>query len=196
MAENPTWEEKLASYGRLACLFQPYQGCTTPYATLLYLHTPETASVVALIRDLLRSHADLDRDSVVLLQERDWRPLIVVATAAVLGLRTSLVVAGMWCAFDWCNWLSPQLAAALSIADPAFLESALNRLRRSPYGRSANSASALLELCRADHPDDPRVVETGRDGEIQRLIEKDTDSGGLIALQWRTRLLEIIQTLP
>ena len=122
----------------------------------------------------------------------------------------------MWAALDAGSWVTPQLAAVLSISDNEFTHHAIDRLDRmcpfsddpeyrieSPIerhsaqgpsgsrGRSAKSASSLFAVLQVDSPDNADVLRLAEDSEFRQLVASDVDNGGCIATSWRDKLVAV-----
>ena len=119
-----------------------------------------------------------------------------------------------WRAFDSGSWVSPQLAAMLSLVDPDFATLAIDRLERGcplshdqdyeilselerhsaegpsgGYLRSCKAAAALLALLDTDIPTGRRTLACHDDPELQRLIADDKDRASELATLWRAGLM-------
>jgi hypothetical protein len=150
----------------------------------------------------------LEGEIAAMLAAADWRPQIVGAASVVaLGANASRLAA-LWGAVERPSWVSPQLAAAASLADPAFgvqsrrvIESALAAAlvpaaeiawnnRHSALGGESDEAhldkrvAALVRLneARSIRPDWIDAL-LGRE-DVQACLARDRAGGGAIATRW------------
>lgn len=204
-------EEMLTAYGPFAALFEPMDGLDTPYLTFL----GPGAGAEAPIRLVQAAVATREgRDCVfVLLRDPNWRAQLVGAVAVYLHASRP-AIEELWRAFDGGSWVSPQLAAVLSLRDGDFVDGAIVRVRQGcpvaidptyvydssmelhsaqgpsgPLRRSAKAAAALLALLDADAPARPEVRELLDDRQTLLLIAEDVDHSADIAVRWRTNLV-------
>lgn len=152
--------------------------------------------------------ADGGADQVLtMLRKPNWRPQLVGAVAVLVqGQASAEAVEALWHACDAGSWVSPQLAATLSLVDPAFLAEAKRRilarcqigddLARMPWHErhgaqgpgsvdehSAKLLSALLVLVERAGESESVVGQRRELGD--RFVELDVDHGGAIAEEWR-----------
>ena len=120
-------EEMLTAYGPFAALFEPMDGLDTPYLTFL----GPGAGAEAPIRLVQAAVATREgRDCVfVLLRDPNWRAQLVGAVAVYLHASRP-AIEELWRAFDGGSWVSPQLAAVLSLRDGDFVDGAIVRVRQ------------------------------------------------------------------
>jgi len=165
---------------------------------------------------IVRSHADLEDYVLFMLHEPDWRPQLVGAVAAFLGVRSAAIISQLWLAFDTGSWVSPQLAAVLSRVDPKFADHAVSRLAErcptianpaieaapplekhvargsaGPILRSCKAVAALLRLLETEPEHDSRVLALQDDEELVQMVATDVDKGGEIATRWLNRIVKI-----
>ncbi len=172
--------------------------------------SPNSVPLLDAIRSVV-SHPDAADCVITLLRDPSWGPQLVGAVATYASPFASAVTQA-WRAFDSGSWVSPQLAAMLSLVDPDFATLAIDRLeQRCPlshdqdyeilsameraiaqgtsggYLRSCKAAAALLALLDTDIPRDRRTLACRDDPELQRLIADDKDQA--IATRWRAGLI-------
>jgi hypothetical protein len=204
----------LTAYGPFSVAFEPLGQDRNPYMSLLWLKGDSAEQIIHVIR-AATTKTDAEECTLTLLRDVNWRPQLVGAIAARF-LATRPVVEQTWRAVDAGSWVSPQLAAVLSLVDPTFVTRATDRLasrcelkvdadymiddpaeRHSAQGplgsrlRTAKTAAALQALLDEDVPTDRRVAELHTDAELQSLIAHDVDHAAGITLYWRSRLLDI-----
>ncbi len=205
-------EENLAACGPFSVMFQAPPGLS--YLSLLHLGSPLGAQEIARI---VRTHSGLDEYVLFMLREQNWRPQLVAAAAAVLGLCSESIVVQLWQTFDSGSWVSPQLAAALSQVDVQFVEHAIRRLKAhspitgaAPFPnlleqhvakgsagstlRSCKAVAALLAMLRPECERERQVTELLEDATLIKMVADDVDAGGEIATRWRDRILAIKNT--
>ena len=181
-----------ASFGRLAlrreigpfaAVFAPSRSDPVPYPSLLNLVDDDRSTATLRVVQRANSRRGAERHRVDLLRASDWRVQLVGAAVTLMSPSASLVTAA-WSAIDSGSWVTPQIAAVLSRADPKFLHAAIERLSngcraesstllamdnpiarhvaQGPGGvddRAAKTASSLAALLMLDHPSDPTVAE-------------------------------------
>jgi hypothetical protein len=192
-------------FGPFGVAFQPRGDSTAYYLRLLNLGEGSADAAAAIQRAAERRGAE--RAFVRLLNDPNWRPHLVAVVAAH-HVRYPSAVSQCWRAFDRGSWVSPQIAAVLSLIDEEFPQHATERLvadcplildpndesdrhrieHRATHPnsldpQSAKNAAALHALMATDHPDH---IPVGTYGE---LIERDRDNSGQRALDWRASLL-------
>lgn len=203
------------AFGPFAVMVEPnYVDRTLPYVRLLGLGRGAD-EVLRSVR-VAASEPDAERRVVVLLRDQNWRAQIIDAVAAYVR-PSDACVAQMWQALDSGSWVSPQLAAVVSLLDSAFVAHATDRLRNhceviidsdyviedpverhsaqgpgSGRARSAKVAAALFALLEQDVPTDGRVAALRRDSQLQTLIAADVDDAAELARGWRDRLVQAL----
>lgn len=214
MADYATREEMLAAFGPFAVAFNRVGRDSTPYLSLLHLHDDTVVKVIELIREAtLEQHSEAA--IIALMQDVNWRPHLVGSIAAYFR-RSDLSRIQMWRAMDAGSWVTPQIAAILSIICDDFVEYSIERLAagcrltndqeysvpnalerhvaQGPAGdhqRSAKMASSLLAMLRTVHASDVRVGLMENNVALQNLLAGDEDDSGALATSWRERFLEL-----
>jgi len=156
-------------------------GSVAPYLAFLNLREPSEAHLPRLHQTAIE-HPSAALD---LLIDGNWRPHVVAAIACYLGDLPGATGA-LWRRFDQGSWAGPQLAAALSLLDPNFLEASLLRLADSSL-----SVRPLLALLREDHALEPRVASLTTFDELTRSDSYDSYDKSQIATTWRSNLLDL-----
>jgi hypothetical protein len=189
------------------------------YLALLHLGTQDARDAVSSVVKCCQSgknpHAELAR----MLDDANWRGHIVAAVAVSALRHDSTSLNALWSALDSGSWVSPQLAVAAYLRDPAFSELAKTRLSAGcplspsrmssmtsvqrhvaagPSGarlRSAKAAASLLHLAglRRPLPDWLAPVSTSR--ELVELLAEDVDRAGQIAENWLGNLQSLFRVL-
>ncbi|QSQ25312.1 pentapeptide repeat-containing protein [Pyxidicoccus parkwayensis] len=88
----------------------------------------------------VEASSDLDSELVALLKERNWRTVMVVAAAVVLGGANARTLSALWEVVDQGNWAHPQLTVALLLRDADFENQARARTKSGSSGRSDTRA--------------------------------------------------------
>jgi len=96
--------------------FPAFEPLFTAYAPVpLYLELLNlnrgSEDATALLRKLLAENSDLTPQIIALLDESNWRPQLVGASAIGLGSANEPSLTALWRAFDSGSRVSPQLAA-------------------------------------------------------------------------------------
>ncbi|MCP4964180.1 MAG: hypothetical protein GY926_02985 [bacterium] len=189
--------EMLKAFGPFAEVFETTGEDPNPYLSLLRLEGDVSTATVDRIRAAIECE-DSHRAILVLLQDDNWRPHLVGAVAMAIS-PSPKAITETWRTLDAGSWVTPQMAAALSLVDSSFRERAIDRLNRGcplldlptfkfrsvieqhsaqgPSGskaRSAKAAASLFALVEFDQPDDPAIVALRRDSDVQDLIRSDT----------------------
>lgn len=206
-------------------LFSSSLGVSLPYLHLLHLRDDTTAgtgygygprAALATIRDLVRSNIVDEAQTLSLLRQRDWRPHLVgistVYFASIQSTATVPVIEQMWDTFDKGSWVSPQVAAILSLVDEDFFDQALTRLDLvceddefddETISTISKPVGALVGLMRNHGSMDERTAlhKMMQDGpnalKIEQLIVEDMelDRGGEISVSWRRDFLIVVDAL-
>jgi hypothetical protein len=208
-------DDYFASFGPLAVVFGPLDDDSTPYLSLLHLHHERTAKVIELIRESTRQPNAIP-GLINLLRDPDWRPNLVGAVAAYFS-SSDQINNEIWRAVDAGSWVTPQLAAILSLRDDGFVVRSIARLTngcplvrdsdhsiddplarhvsQGPAGdceRSAKAAASLFALLNADYAANEQVKGMGMMGDLADLIALDFDDSGDLATSWRERFLQLV----
>ena len=187
------------------------------YMYLLHLQPDARFALREIATSLARS-TNLDQEIYALLDELDWRAHLVGTLASVLGRRQSAaVVAAHWKDFDEGSWVSPQLAVVLNLIDPDFAHRARNRIERrclgvpdrthsvsmllrtvvsgpaGDYERACKALSALCVVSKRVPEMRQWLKEQKQQPDVQRMLEHDPDSGGMIAFYWQQACIQLCQ---
>ena len=176
------------------------------YLTLLNLHNDSAVALKA-IRYIISGGSDLSQQVVALLNDLNWRPQLVGATAIGLGAGSTDTIAALWQAIDSGSWTSPQLGAIAFLVDPDFQHNAKTRIEKGcPLNRerlegldwierhvaagpesfnshSSKSLSALLALCHRLPESSEWLEPIQTRDDIHKIAIADQESGE-IAIQW------------
>ncbi len=196
-------------------IFSPLFGSEPAYLDLLHLRNIHAVSKV---RDCCRASSNPIPDIGRLLDEANWRPHLVGATAlAVLGY-DRVAFDKFWSAFDAGSWVAPQLAVVAYLRDPDFPEKAKVRvLSRCPVDlsrvtpmdalerhvvsgpagsieRSAKAANSLIYLLKLQGPSDWLATEL-TSPDLATWLSTDCDGGSSIAGAWLHSLTTALKTL-
>jgi len=193
-----------SAYPSFAFLFDgsSVSGRTHSYLTLLNLFWTEedAASALAAVRVAARASAHIDGELAALFREVHWRPNLVAATVMALGYGSDRSLVELWEAFERGTWVTPQLAVAASLRDPAFADTAqrhiehwstrVNWSRPGPEHGDPKNLSALLYLCGLRPSCDEWLDGLVPSATIQAALARDLtyDRGGRIAMDWLERI--------
>jgi hypothetical protein len=210
MSSGESFEEPgpFEEFGPFKVLFEPPPGDLPAYLSLLNLRT-DAPEAVRLLREAIdRSGSDLIlRLSLLLDPDEGWRPQLVAAAAMVAGgIDDARAIGCLWVALDHHSFVSPQLAAAASRLDKAFLSKARSRLENRcrvqlpetmrlpaqpapPEGEPAPKLlSALVALSREAPGNEAWLTALLASSDVAQILAADRDDGGEIALEWLDRL--------
>jgi hypothetical protein len=204
-------EDWLAFVGPFSVAFDPLGGDKCPYLRLLHL---SSLYVVEAIRDATRNEG-AERHALNLLRDKNWRAQLVGAVATYY-FRSASTIEQTWRALDAGSWVSPQLAAVLSLIDDRFIVRSVDRLTdlchvrqypeywidspierhvaQGPGGlhyRACKTAAAVWAILRENAPHSQKLAEIDANAEIQQLVASDRDGAAKIATNWRKRLQEL-----
>jgi hypothetical protein len=177
--------------------------------TLLGLNGSQAVEAVGAVKHAMSLSRDLETELTKFLDDSNWRPHLVAAVAVTFAIPSESLLARIWAAFDGGSWVSPQLAAALSVCDERFREKALDRLKRGcavvnpptyesslhkhsaagpagSYERAGKAASALAALLKTNAT--PQELDVINSSNVQQIVAADIDTGGGIALNWLEKL--------
>ena len=214
MATHTSREEMLEDFGPYSVAFSNTGRNRNSYNALKGLATKRAIEAAIVVRDVALA-GNTEQFVLRMLRDINWRPHMVAAVSTFYRPYASTIVQ-MWAALDAGSWVTPQLAAVLSIRDSEFTKHAIERLsQRCPLsgdpeyhvesavarhsaqgpagseGRSAKSAASLYAIVQADSPDTPAAVRLASNLDLRKLVGSDADRGGLIATSWRDELLEM-----
>lgn len=165
--------------------FEPVQGSVPPYLQLLNL-ADDAGQHIATIQQLAleptsRIHI------VAMLREVNWRPHLVAIVAAtqVDGLE-----AEMWSAIDRASWVTPQIAAILSLVDKTFSQEADRRLKNGCLAQFREHAEPINPAQMVFFP----KMDASLRGLRGLEGSQDRDHGDRIAVGWRTRFVDLAST--
>ena len=183
------------------------------YLSLLNLH-PDPLDVIARIESVVHSHPDYRRYVASMLAEENWRPHLVACIAVLVSPDKTSFGTALWGALDSGSWVAPQLAVTLRHCDPSFVAEAKRRIAAgcpvtvphikvgllrhvttgpaSPIERSSKNMAALLRLLGTLPAEQEWAQETEKTIEVQEVLRSDRDRSGDIALQWDTKLTELL----
>lgn len=171
----------------------PLDALLTGGGYLAFLHVGNVAGPLRLVQSALADTPDRTAALERLLDTPDWRPHLVAAVAAFVSPEHTPVEA-FWARVAAGSWVVPQLAAVLSVVDPAYaaragrlIEALLDAAPEQPaWGRRAKDVAALGALLEAP-PSDPRFAA---------LVAADPDWGGQLATRWLARMREALARPP
>ncbi len=146
-------------------------------------------------------------DVLILLQVRNWRPHLIGCLAAFLLPKNPLIITELWSAFDRSSWVSPQIAATLSIVDENFINNALVRL--SVGALIKEPSSIAIQFHQSEHIENPKgfmslwgllqgvynCPELESENLLKfrvRLAPLDRDHSSDRALAWRSEAILIL----
>ena len=207
-------------FGIFAPVFEPLAGLHPIPAYLELLNLERNAKdSVSLVTHCCRSVSDPYKDIGRLLVDQNWRPHLVAAVALSVSVFNRNAFDQLWFAMDAGSWVTPQLAAAAFLRDPAFVERARERLAsgckvvvrqepgltpqtqpvgRVPVGsdpRSAKLAASLVGLAKLCPQRPDWLSAQLQSPEVQDLLSKDVDNSGDIAQRWLSELREMLLSL-
>jgi hypothetical protein len=198
-------------------IFEPVFEAAYGHGYTLLLHA-KYAVYVDRVRDCCLSTDDPFPDICWLLESENWRPHLVAATAVVVCGYRAEPVRLLWRRLDRGSWVAPQIAAALSIVDPEFVERARERLEAGcpqdssdlsrmsslerhvaagpagTLGRSGKSAAALLRVVQMRSPPPEWLENVVASADFQTLLREDVDQLGGIAEGWSRQMKEILSS--
>jgi len=181
--------------------------CKVDYLEMLN-HVIDGNSIKQL-KELLPTIKNPVEDISVLLSVKNWRPHLLACGASVLVDKNQEIVDALWDRFDRTSWVSPQIAATLSIVDREFCQNSIERLKtgvlikepdefqikinETTVIKNPKGFMSLLELLKELYPDSD-IFETEEINVMAIEMEnKDRDQSGVVAQRWRKDLLTVIQ---
>jgi hypothetical protein len=202
MADSrPPWiaeADAYPSFGRLIWGPPPTDRVYMPLLNLMRSDVDLASAVVAL-RATSESSPDLESELRGMLGTRHWRFNLLAATAVALGYGSAEIIEAVWATFDRGSMVTPQLAVAASLRDPAFEAQARQRIvagvstAEHEVESSQKKVAALIALCdlRPACADWLRDVYKDEAIKIALVEDRRRDNGTNIATRWRTRITEI-----
>jgi len=181
-----TGREVDADFGAFAPLFED---ALVGYLPLLHLCGSEATHAISLVMKCCASVSNPHQGICRMLRQPAWRPHLVSAVAIATLPYDPETNHALWFAIDKGSWVTPQLAVAAFLRDPAFVDHAQGRLRSgcpvdtdhvAPSAKMAASLVRLISL-RLQQPD---WVSAQAAAKVTSLLNKDVDSSGEIAERW------------
>lgn len=117
---------------------------------------------------------------VAMLDEEDWRPNLVAATAVLFHPSDGRFADALWRALDDASWVSPQIAVVLSLHDPELVSRATERTERG----------CPISARRWDGRFEGHTNEKALSALRALLGDREVadEEGARIALHWRDRI--------
>jgi hypothetical protein len=171
-------------------VFSPLFEASADYLVLLHLDMPEAKRVVTKVVERCHLSSACHEEVGNLFDHSDWRPHLVGAVALSALPYVQESSGKLWEAIDRRSWVTPQLAVAAFIRDPAFADQAGARVRsRSSCAKTAASLAYLAGRL-SFRPDwlDTELLKA----DLIGLLAKDVDGSAEIAEHWLTRLKELL----
>ncbi len=171
-------------------VFSPLFEASADYLVLLHLDMPEAKRVVTKVVERCHLSSACHEEVGNLFDQSDWRPHLVGAVALSALRYDPESLRKLWAAIDRESWVTPQLAVAAFIRDPAFGDQAGARIRSR--SRSAKTVASLAYLAgRFSFRPDWLSTEL-LNADLIGLLAKDVDGSAEIAERWLTRLQELL----
>lgn len=200
-------------YPSFAPCFDKSPYSTVPvYLNLLSPRYPIEAEVryaVEIVRRCTRISENKEAEVVALLTgSGNWRPHLVGAVAVLLGVNTEATRNALWVSFDG-SWVSPQLAVAAFLRDPAFETNARPRIEAGCPATipeycpkpgywdelSRQPLSALVFLCRQLPTATEWLDDALEDERIRELSNDEWDHGDRIAAEWQASIQKAMKDI-
>ena len=108
-----------------------------------------------------------------LFEDRNWRSHVIASTALAMGLARPRLCVAAWKCLDEGSWASPQIVAALYLADDRFVDEARARLETYRIN-GAKRFGALASALRCLEPAEGELEVGGRVTErwLARVLDK------------------------
>ena len=154
------------------------------YLALINLHTDVEATVKQ-IKAIVSSEERniLERDTLILLQARNWRFHLVACGVMLAGVSTDDLINQLWKVLHEGSWIAPQLAATAYLLDTQFPKLAMEAISQGDFDRQ--SIVALTELLQQD----PNLKFTEEQkARINFTNAKDSADSGRIAVSWAEKV--------
>lgn len=137
------------------------------------------------VRSIIRGarREDVERDVGFLLESINWRHQFIACAAIASGVWTPGICARLWVALIRHSWAAPQLAAVVSVYDPAFLRRSmvLERALRLPIKTLVSLSALMTERKGLSLP--AEVMQ-----KITRAGEPEWNAWRHLSLTWADRL--------
>lgn len=180
------------------------------YLPLLNIYQSDDA-VSSLLAVVSAHPPSLEADALALLNPAaGWRPQLVGAAAMLAGAATPKTIEALWAALAQPSWVSPQLAVAAFLLDPAFEDRAKHRIldgcrvgpkslrekypdREWNVSQDAKQLTALIALCKRV-PNAAWLTDVEASAETRAIITEARDDGGGIALGWLDKASQLLMS--
>ncbi|MCB9643871.1 MAG: hypothetical protein H6728_12420 [Myxococcales bacterium] len=198
-----------------APLFVGHEQRLSPMHALLNLYpvAEETTALFHKVRETLQTLPHSQEKVRDLLQDTNWREHLVAVGCIFVGIQDAETLQAAWTCFDQDSWITPQLAAVLSLVDQGFASKARDRLLHStmilgvgarqigPIGEAEEASptahfrigskgvAALFKLYQTHPQADPHLLARLEQTEFPHFLmeEQLIDNGGLLAQNWVQR---------
>jgi hypothetical protein len=150
------------------------------YLALINLHT-DVENTVQTIKDIVESEQKeiLERDTLVLLQARNWRFHLIACGVMLTGLSSDKLINQLWNVLRQGSWISPQIAATAYLLDPRFSVKALDSILQENFDKQ--SIVALAELLKQNSA---AKFSEEQEARINLAKMEDSADSGEIAVSW------------
>ncbi len=155
------------------------------YLALLHLRKEFVRSEIQEVRTLIINSPDIVSDIHNLMSVKNWRPHIVGCFIACLIDRNEKVTELLWSCLDKGSWVSPQIAATLSLLDNSFIETATLKLEGGSFSSDAKRFMALFALINKLAPEQISDKALNRK---QLLVSRDNAAFDNLTLSWREKV--------
>jgi hypothetical protein len=154
------------------------------YLALINLHT-DVENTVAAIKDIVATEQKdiLERDTLRLLQARNWRFHLVACGVMLAGLSSPELINQLWNVLQRGSWVAPQIAATVSLLDPRFSTRALEMIAEE--GFNDQSVIAMAQLLKQSFNTSFTEEQAAR---IRSAKMKDSVNSGKIAVTWAEKV--------
>ncbi len=154
------------------------------YLALINLHTDVEDTVAAINNIVSTEQKDiLERDTLILLDARNWRFHLVACAAMLAGVNSEKLLNQLWSVLREGSWVSPQIAATTYLLDPRFNIQAIESISRENFNEQ--SIVALAQLLQQN----PNTKFTEKqETRINSAKAKDSADSGKIAVSWAEKV--------
>jgi len=154
------------------------------YLALINLHT-DVESTVQTIKDIVETEQKdiLERDTLLLLQARNWRFHLVACGVMLAGISSGKSLNQLWNILQKGSWVVPQIAATVYILDPQFDSRALEAIEKRKL--KEQSLVAIAELLKQARNTSFTLKQ---EALIKSAKVNDSADSGKIAVSWAEKV--------
>jgi hypothetical protein len=155
--------------------------CRVNYLALLNLDSDDVTDSVEIIKQIVAEEQSdtLKRDTLALLQARNWRFHLIACGVLLTGFQSSALFDQLWNTLQQGSWVSPQLAATACLIDSEFRKRAFDLLTHED-----SDEKSIVSVAQLLNQDSKTKFTVQQDARISSARAKDHDNSGQLSIAW------------